>query len=271
MFSSAITWVSILAAINGAIGHSWVEQISIIDLSGDFVETAGFPRGNGWSCMLNDEPSSTDRIVLRTSPDFDDSTMTYLLPPDGRYARALLPSDRICKSSQQTDNQTEGSPALRAFSGANIALRYQENGHITLTQNNPPGKLSPGKISVFGTTASRPNDSILEIYGVWDFAGQAGDKRGRLLTIGNFDDGQCYQINDSPLSKERQQKFAHSPNPLEGQNLWCKITVTLPLNLVPGTLYTLYWVWDWPTAAGTPGLPFGQLQIYTTCIDIVIV
>ncbi|KAK4071128.1 hypothetical protein Purlil1_13502 [Purpureocillium lilacinum] len=32
-------------------------------------------------------------------------------------------------------------------------------------------------------------------------------------------------------------------------------------------LYSLYWVWDWPSAASN-GLPDGKLEIYTTCIDI---
>ncbi|KAJ6440928.1 Histone H2B [Purpureocillium lavendulum] len=47
--------------------------------------------------------------------------------------------------------------------------------------------------------------------------------------------------------------------------------VTLP-NLTPqkkniGQLYSLYWVWDWPSAPSNV-LPDGKPEIYTTCIDI---
>lgn len=36
-------------------------------------------------------------------------------------------------------------------------------------------------------------------------------------------------------------------------------------------MYTLYWVWDWPTAARTPGFPNGKPEVYTTCMDVDVV
>jgi hypothetical protein len=36
-------------------------------------------------------------------------------------------------------------------------------------------------------------------------------------------------------------------------------------------VYTLYWVWDWPTASGTSHVPTEKPEIYTTCMDIDIV
>lgn len=77
--------------------------------------------------------------------------MTYLLPPDGRSTRHLLYSDGICKPTQRSQNQIVGSPALRAFGGEEIVLRYQENGHITLSNNNLSGKRTPRVISIYGT------------------------------------------------------------------------------------------------------------------------
>lgn len=106
---------------------------------------------------------------------------------------------------------------------------------------------------------------------MWDYKGRSGDKRGRLLSRRDFDNGRCYQVNNSALSKERQQRYHHSPDAFQGQNLWRAIVVTLPLDLIPGNIYTLYWVWDWPTAPGTPGFPMGKIQMYTTCLDISIV
>ena len=263
--------ISCLSSLNYVVSHSWIEQVSTVDLDGRFCQAAGFPRGNGSSPLQQVVRNKLIRIVLRTSPRFGDQGMTHLLPPDGRLAQEIFPTDSICMVPQQTHNQTEGSPALRASAGAHVALRYQENGHITLTQNDPPGKLSSGTISVYGTIASRPQDTMLEIHGVWDSAGQGGDKRGRLLSRQDFDDGRCYQVNDSPLSRERQQRYPHAPDPLQGQNLWCATVVILPLDLVPGNIYTLYWVWDWPTAPGTSGFPSGKTQVYTTCLDVVII
>jgi hypothetical protein len=37
--------------------------------------------------------------------------------------------------------------------------------------------------------------------------------------------------------------------------------VTIP-RIGAGSLYTLYWVWDWPSS--DPASP----QVYTTCIDV---
>ncbi len=92
--------------------------------------------------------------------------MTHLLPPNDRLAQEILFTNLICMVPQQIHNQTKGNSALRASTGAHVALRYQENDHITLTQNDPSSKLSLGTISIYGTIASRPQDTMLEIHGV---------------------------------------------------------------------------------------------------------
>ena len=197
--------------------------------------------------------------------------MTHLLSSNERQARAILLTDRICMSTQQTHNQTENNLALRASVEAHVALRYQKNDHITLTQNNSSEKLSLGTISIYETTVSRPQNSMLKIHDVWNSIDRGEDRRGRLLFTQNFDDGRCYQINDNFLFKKRQQKYSHASDSLQEQNLWCKIIVILSLDLVPDNLYTLYWIWDWSTVAGTSSLSFEQIQLYTTCLDVMIV
>lgn len=195
--------------------------------------------------------------------------MTNLLPPNGRpEGPQILPTDKICKDSQLTPNVTEGSPRLAAAPGTVISLLYQENGHVTLPEK-PPGKpANRGTVYIYGTAIPSPDDTLLAIHKVWNTTGNGGDRRGRLIATQNFDDGRCYQINSGPISKQRQVQFPHVPDKLMGADLWCQNNVIIPQDAPVGQLYTLYWVWDWPTASGTPGFPHGKAEIYTTCIDV---
>ena len=57
-----------------------------------------------------------------------------------------------------------------------------------------------------------------------------------------------------------------------GVNMWCQQDIALPANAPSGQPYTLYWVWDWPTAPGVdPGVPNGKQELYTTCMDVDII
>ncbi|QVM09171.1 hypothetical protein D8B26_003835 [Coccidioides posadasii str. Silveira] len=236
---------------------SWVEQLINIAPNGTFIGEPGYPRGN----------------VKRSDPGFSDPKMTYLLPPNTRPADSgISKSDKICKETQRSPEQTEGSPRLKANPGAAIALRFQENGHVTLPESQPGKPDNRGDVYVYGTTDPRPDDTLLSIHKVWNSDGTGGDRRGILLSRQNFDDGRCYQINDKPISKERQKKFAHKPNELMGADLWCQQDIALPKNVPIDKPYTLYWVWDWPTAPNVDsGLPKGKAEIYTTCMDVDIV
>ena len=105
--------------------HSWIEEMRIIAPNGTFTTDApGYPRGN-----------------VRRGPGVDpDNGMVHRLPPDGTpITVGLQPSDPMCMPSQQKQTQTDGSPRLKAAPGNLVALRYQENGHVTLP-NVPPGK-----------------------------------------------------------------------------------------------------------------------------------
>lgn len=247
----------VLTLVAIANAHSWVEQLTVIAFNGTFVGAPGYARGN----------------YLRTTPGFNDTTMTYLIPPNTRQNVTLvLPTDKMCKDTQQTQTQTDGSPRLQASPGSAIALRYQENGHVTLPQNQPGKPKNRGTLYVYGTTEPKVGEKFLDVHGSWNADGTGGDNRGVLLSVQNFDDGRCYQINTGKISKYRQKKFPHQANQLMGADLWCQQDIRLPTTAPSGKLYTLYWVWDWPTAPGVdPTYPNGKKEIYTTCMDIEVV
>ncbi|KAA8647359.1 hypothetical protein EYZ11_007240 [Aspergillus tanneri] len=235
-------------------GHSWVEQLMVIAPNGTFVGSPGYPRGN----------------VLRTSPGFSDTAMTYLISSTaGMKPNDIAPSSKMCKENQRRQDQTKGSPRLQAAPGDAIALRYQENGHVTLPQNQAGKPHNRGTVYVYGTTEPKQDERFVDVHKVWNKEGTGGDKRGVLLSVQNFDDGQCYQINGGQISTTRQSKFRHDANQLMGADLWCQQDVALPSSAPSGKPYTLYWVWDWPTAPGAdPSLSNGKQEIYTTCMDV---
>jgi len=227
----------------------------VIAPNGTLAGMPGFARGN----------------VLRSSPGFGDPTMVNLIPPDGRTVNQILPSDLMCKSTQTSQTQTDGSPRLQAAPGSAVALRYQENGHVTLPDNQPGKPQNRGTVYVYGTTNPSPDDSFLAIHRVWNADGTGGDGRGVLLSTQNFDDGQCYQTNGGTISTQRQAQYGHTFDDLMGNDLWCQQDIQLPSDAPSGKPYTLYWVWDWPTMPGTAGFPDGKQEIYTTCMDVDIV
>jgi hypothetical protein len=249
------TLIGLIASASHASAHSWIEQLMVIAPNGTVVGQPGFARGN----------------VLRGSPGFSDPTMVNLIPPDGRTINQILPSDLMCKSTQTSQTQTDGSPRLQAAASDAIALRFQENGHVTLPQNQPGKPQNRGTVYVYGTNQSSPDDSFLAIHRVWTPDGTGGDGRGRLLSTRNFDDGQCYQTNGGQISQQRQQEFKHPFDMTMGNDLWCQQDIQMPDDVESGQPYTLYWVWDWPTLPGTPGFPDGKQEIYTTCMDVDIV
>lgn len=217
--------------------HTWVEQLMVIAPNGTMVGQPGFPRGN----------------VLRTTPGFGDPAMVNLIPPDGRPANQIQPQDLMCKTTQTSQSQSDGSPRLQAGPGSAVGLRYQENGHVTLPATQAGKPQNRGTVYVYGTEQPSPDDSFLAIHRVWNAEGSGGDRRGVLLSTQNFDDGQCYQINGGQISGQRQQQYGHPFNSVMGSDLWCQQDIQIPTTAPSGKPYTLYWVWDWPTLPGTLG------------------
>ncbi|KAF3028725.1 hypothetical protein E8E12_000225 [Didymella heteroderae] len=156
-------------------------------------------------------------------------------------------------------------------------MRYAENGHVTIPGGgaNLLGKPQQGgTVFVFGTGQPVTDELLLDVL-QWTRDGLGGDRRGQLLAAQNFDDGRCYQLgNGAALANLRLEK---TPNKIPGQSdgyaeLLCETDVRLPDNVQPGKPYTLYWVWQWPTAPGEdPEQKLGRDEYYTSCIDVDIV
>jgi hypothetical protein len=153
-----------------------------------------------------------------------------------------------------------------------VAIKYLENGHVTFPGTQPGKPSGAGVVRVFGTNQPNTQELLIEVL-KWTTDGSGDDGRGRLLTVQNFDDGRCYQINDSEISVLRQREF---PNPVSGipgssHEQCCVTDIMVPEDVPAGSLYTIYWVWQWPTKAGVPGPPHGKDEYYTTCSDLVVV
>jgi hypothetical protein len=220
----------------------------VIAPNGTFVGEPGFPRGN----------------VKRTEPGFSDVPMVHLITE--------APIDPMCKDTQKSpSSQSSSSPRLNVAAGANVALRFQENGHVTLPENQAGKPENRGDIFVYGTTQPKDNELFHDVHGVWTADGKGGDGRGVLLAKAAYDDGQCYQVNGGAISTDRQSKFKHAASNLMGLDLWCQTDVQLPSDAPSGQPYTLYWVWQWPTVSGVdPNLPNGKNETYTTCMDVAV-
>ena len=267
MRSSAVAALAALAyLITPITAHSWVEEMDVIDpKSGTFTGTPGYCRNN----------------TKRGDPSFKDPLMVHILPSTGQPSieeRDAIPAldttginsnDPMCKRTQQTQYQSDGSPRLQAAPGALVSLRYQENGHVTLPQNQPGKPPNRGLVYVYGTSQPKTPELLLDIFGQWNEDGSGGDKRGKLLATQPFDDGRCYQVNGGNISVARKAQYAHTPDQLMGADLWCQNNIALPTDIETGKPYTIYWVWSWPTLPGVdPNLPNGKAEVYTTCMDV---
>ncbi|MCJ1313697.1 hypothetical protein MMC25_007376 [Agyrium rufum] len=235
--------------------HSWVQTLNIMSSNGSFTGDIGYPRGY---------------VPQYANPAFNDGDMVYLLPPDGTSSDVISSSAPICKSTQQKPTQSAKYPRLQAQPGDNIALQYEENGHVTLPQNQKGKPTNRGTVYIYGTSKAQSDDKLMSIHKVWNTQGTGGDKRGKLVATRNFDDGQCWQKNGGDISVARQSKHPiETPSAPQGDELWCQNDLSIPMDAETGKPYTLYWVWDWPTLPNMdPGLPKGKLEMYTTCMDV---
>ena len=197
-------------------------------------------------------------------------SITYLLPPNTHDNNILLSTNLIYKDSQLQPNQTVGSLILFTHPSSTLLLIYQENGYVTLF-NQTLGKIFFRNVFVYRMDQSLLLDTLEGIYNIQTPDSSSGNTKRCFLKEALFNDGTCYQINSSPELYRWRVLLQQHHKSFKGNDLWYKIEVTFSKGLVRGSLYILYQVWNWPTVVNPPVLPKGKIEIYTTCINILII
>lgn len=269
MRSTFVAVVAVLASAPFTAAHSWIQQLRNVDEKGNYVGEWGYPRGY---CAKGD---SCDPGIVNS----------HLLPDPTTEMPGLFISEEsvLCKASQQKAEQLNADkyPRLKAVPGMHIALRYSENGHVSLngTKDEDTNKFKPSKggtVFIYGTTNPKEDELLLNVL-KWTEDGTGGNGQGVLLGTNDFDDGRCYESNNSPIAKARA---AANPSYAMGQtgqgngmfSIPCESNIVFPKTAAAGKPYTLYWVWQWNTPPGLdPGRPLGKDEYYTTCMDVDVV
>ncbi|CBX91459.1 hypothetical protein IAQ61_010805 [Plenodomus lingam] len=248
-----------LAVAPLVLGHTWIEQMRNVNDKGEYVGQYGYSRG----------------MVSKTDPEFTGTSMNWELPA-GQGKLFIDETTPLCHTAQRKQVQSsEKYPRLQATPGGYIAMRYQENGHVTKPGNQKGKPEKGGTVFVYGTAEPDENETLLNVL-QWTQDGQGGNKKGALITMNDFDDGRCYETD--PTNAIWQERSKAIPNFAMGQvvegapgnyPLACETNVQLPQTAALDKPYTFYWVWQWNTAPGIdPGLPKGKDEYYTTCIDV---
>jgi len=263
-FSKPITMKRALAAaaltafIGTSNAHSWIEEMQAIGDNGSYTGDYGYTRG----------------YMARTEGGFNGDSVDYLLPPLSSGRTRINGRDLLCHPSQRTSNYTTDYPQLQIASGGYIAIKYLENGHVTLPDTQKGKPKAGGTVFIYGTTQPSETEKIANVL-EWTANGTGGDKRGTLIASQNFDDGRCHQLNSGTISLQRQKDFPDrvAGQPTSQSEQWCENDVQIPASIAKaGETLTLYWVWQWPTAPGEDSsLPDGKDEYYTSCSDVKIV
>jgi hypothetical protein len=250
----ALTALALLPSLPSTSAHSWVEEFQIIGPNGTYIGDRGYSRG----------------YMARTDPGYNGFSMDYLVPQTGVRITA---NDSLCHPSQQSSNYSNPAyPMLQATPGSYVAMKYLENGHVTLPWNQLGKPAGAGTVFVYGTTTPSKDEKIVDVL-EWTSDGSGGNGKGFLMAAQNFDDGRCHQINCGNISIDRQTLF---PAHVEGQptssvEQWCETDLHIPDDTPIGKL-AVYWVWQWPTEPGHDcTLPEGKDEYYTTCSDFEII
>lgn len=243
-------------------GHSWPESARRIGPDGTFVGDIGFPRF--WDNVTRDTNMYKVEFPNNTTP---------------------LVEPRHAVINKESNNAT--IPMLKASPGDWVAVRYLENGHVSLAETLlKEGKKKPinrGTIYLYGTKENDlSNFRLMDVHQKWTPEGTGGDKKGRLLATRHYDDGQCFEVIGETGDPEGIKAFrnANFPNPVN--QIPCQSDIKLPDDLPIGKPYTVLWVWDWPllnqvgVAVPPPTFPkdpklIGATEIYVGIVDIMIV
>ncbi|KAF2857512.1 hypothetical protein K470DRAFT_223220, partial [Piedraia hortae CBS 480.64] len=260
MFSTVntLTLVSgLLSSAGPALGHSWIDEFQVIGPNGSYTGDRGFARG----------------YVARTDPSFNGFSVNYQVPSDESGRIRINSSDLLCHPSQRASNYTNPSyPMLQVQPGSHVAMKYLENGHVTLPWNQLGKPKAGGTVFVYGTTQPSESEKMVDVLR-WTKDGKGGNGRGFLMAAQAYDDGRCHQLNCGNVSLARQVLY---PNHVPGQptsslEQWCESNVHIPASQPEGRL-TVYWVWQWPTEPNADcTYPGGKDEYYTTCADFNVV
>lgn len=215
--------VAALVLVTTASAHSWIESAFRIASNGTFIGDPGYARG----------------YVPRSQPGWSDKQAQHLIPDAGVYTGTEVLNKYPFDANPKL-------PMLEAAPGDKVSILHLENGHVTLPQNQPNKPLNRGTVYLYGTSQPKDQEKLFDVHLIWNQDGSGGDKRGRLLATRNYDDGQCFQDNKQPLAQERVNKLQADGASLD-KELKCQSAITLPKDLKPGTIYTVYWYWDWPS------------------------
>jgi len=231
-----------------AVGHSWPEQTFRLAPNGTMVGAPGFERSH---------------VVRGERPE---DSIVWLIPPNGRE-KVIQPDDKIARPDQRALNEgsySEKFPMLKVAAGDFVAIKYLENGHVSRPElSNPTKPVNRGTVYLYGTTENDlSNYNMVDIHLKWTADGNGGDKKGRLLATRNYDDGQCHEaipVTGDPegITTHRQAMIgANADEPVNG-GLSCQSDVQIPFDIPTGQVFTVIWVWDWPTmnVAGVPVPP----------------
>ncbi|CCC08504.1 hypothetical protein SMACR_05749 [Sordaria macrospora] len=252
-------------------GHSWPEETQRIAPNGTFVGSLGYPRK--W---IFDDKNKDQRNEYQVNAQ---GIQVELAPIVKQEKLAFTP-----------ETYSPGfMPMLNAAPGDWVAIKYNENGHVslpeTLTDKIKP--INRGTIYLYGTNINDLTDvKFGDVHGKWTPDGTGGNKKGRLLATRHYDDGQCYEFyNDVTRDPEGIKGFRNTTFPVPAQGpsskLMCQSDIKLPDDIPIGQVYTILWVWDWPlmkergVAVAPPTFPtdpsVSTVEIYTGIVDIKIV
>ncbi|POS68910.1 hypothetical protein DHEL01_v212696 [Diaporthe helianthi] len=229
--------LALLLLSGQASAHTWLESLRLIGANGAFTGAPGFPRG----------------FVSRQDPSFSDDALTYRITDKD----AAIP---LCHSSQQITNGYNNPqfPRLKASAGSFVALKYQENGHVSAPQVPEGRPFRSGNVYVYASTKFR-DEEFSGVHGNWTADGSL--KAGRLIGTHFYDDNSCYQNQGSggtPINVERKA----TAGGLESVD--CQTDIQLPEDIDSDKLM-VYWVWDWTLWPNTDKEAY---EAYTACAEI---
>jgi hypothetical protein len=250
---------ALAAAAPVAFGHTWGEQLRNINDKGEYVGAYGYMRG----------------YRVRGGPDFNEDAVVQRMPASNENGKIFITADQLlCHENQREQKQASNKfPRLQTTPGNFVAIRYQENGHITTADTIVSKPENGGTVYVYGTTDPKSDEKLVDVL-QWTQNGEGGDSRGVLLAMNDYDDRRCYLNNETPIAQERKiadpAYMAGTPQSGPANSvMYCETDVKLPDTIEQGKPYTLYWVWQWPTLPGkNDGLPNGKDEYYSTCIDV---